>query len=1199
MFIRKTIAISISVIMILSSTGHAADINFLRDEYKEAERHHFAAQDAMTKLRDLIANNTKAIALLKTAADELQAYREKLIFKNKQNMLKVAMAASLDIASLVSLVGSAGRVYHSVKHGLILLTTSIATEATSMFVQRVMSFDAPYNAKVGQLKTYVEALQPELDRIDEIRQMTKKEIQDYAQKTTGDELGETGAIFRKFDMLIKAVEKAEKKVRQLIMDLERMNEEAERDIERINKEDKRYRARMDELGPRIADEERRLREEEIQQKIDSMLEGIPDPDSAPFPQVAVPVKSDTERKAEYEARMREMFKEWVSTEREEAVRRIYKEYVESIRKVNDQKYRVNGLAKRIADENEKGRVVIERGIEAFAAERIRIHDREAQEALMRSPSAIAHQYGYQDDFLLESIERASPHLPSLITLCDEINEEIITLMALHRQAGALHSSISSAIDNGRTLYKKGYGDLATLPKKYLLTEDFKTALEGVEDVVCHYDDAKAIGTFLSLKKKVSTMADEESQCRRAIQDRKEALRKAFAKKMQTKENQYKEALQSIKKTITALQDVERAYGKYVNRVKDSPWAIDMGADHMPRFVIDNDLIVDELAKMIIQGELDSALQTAEQFASLSEAVSSAIDEHMRAKSRYEEALAAYHSHGYVVWGLRREGVPSALRSYVFDDRPMKELQTELAEGSVSHAVLADFPRDEDVFNIYESGMWKMYELYEMIEGDHADIISMAQHEFHEYIDAVRSDLKMIVDNHTVPSKVTDDFLVKLKELSSERQAEQQGMKAWIPMEISEAEAVFSVGDVRINGIIVPDTNTMFTVTPQQLHDGTCVISGKITPVNMLAGVAISLDNGTSWKTLKPLGRFHYSFTPKLDTAYFPQLKITDEYDETYVFRLVPTQSLGFKVIEKDMVTLAQDALSAVATAYERQDLSTFSRYVSKDFLGNRSFLEEGVRFDFDMFVSIRLMMRVNSMKKVGKDRYQCKLNWQKSHVVRQSGHMQQTTGTTTMVFTYEDGIMKLKNLRGDLIFATLSPEIAQASGKKMKEVDAIRKARDSRSPVQPGAATSTSTASTASSSPGPVAPAPSMLSVTQTSVTVAGHSISNAKGYDFETGRIVSMSSAANDLTFEGNIHFAGNCTFVPVNESFEQLTQAPTISGGMMNDPQPNMTYAFKTDQGHYGKLYIISVMDLGGPVRTDFKYVLQQDGSTTIASH
>jgi len=64
---------------------------------------------------------------------------------------------------------------------------------------------------------------------------------------------------------------------------------------------------------------------------------------------------------------------------------------------------------------------------------------------------------------------------------------------------------------------------------------------------------------------------------------------------------------------------------------------------------------------------------------------------------------------------------------------------------------------------------------------------------------------------------------------------------------------------------------------------------------------------------------------------------------------------------------------------------------------------------------------------------------------------QKTTGNTTFLFVLEDGKMKIQNLRGNLIYATLSPEVAQASGLNQTVITNIRTARDNRNPTQLGA----------------------------------------------------------------------------------------------------------------------------------------------------
>jgi hypothetical protein len=165
----------------------------------------------------------------------------------------------------------------------------------------------------------------------------------------------------------------------------------------------------------------------------------------------------------------------------------------------------------------------------------------------------------------------------------------------------------------------------------------------------------------------------------------------------------------------------------------------------------------------------------------------------------------------------------------------------------------------------------------------------------------------------------------------------------------------------------------------------------------------------------------------------------------------------------DFTQLVAESVKNLADSYEAKNFAAFSRLVSDDFLGNKAFLEDGVRMDFDLFSDIRLKIYINRIEKSG-GYFVADTKWDKQQSVKKTGQQQSTSGRTTMVFALEEGKMRIKNLRGNLIYATLSPEIAQSSGLPSSTVDQIRTANEDRNPVQPGAGTTEDAGGTSSGS---------------------------------------------------------------------------------------------------------------------------------------
>ncbi|MCK5685595.1 hypothetical protein KAJ27_15795, partial [bacterium] len=208
----------------------------------------------------------------------------------------------------------------------------------------------------------------------------------------------------------------------------------------------------------------------------------------------------------------------------------------------------------------------------------------------------------------------------------------------------------------------------------------------------------------------------------------------------------------------------------------------------------------------------------------------------------------------------------------------------------------------------------------------------------------------------------------------------------------------------------------------------------------------------------PVNNKQYKFILRIKTV-----DITEER-----INFFPTvTSITYRQIDTKMLIV--ESIKKIAEAYERKNFALFSRQISRDFLGNKNILEEGVRYDFDMFNNIRLAIFINRIAKSGK-LYLAETSWNKTQTSRKTMNEQKTKGKTNFIFILEDGLMKIQNLRGNLIYATLSPEIAQSSGLSQNVIEEIRIAKRQRKTTQPGAA---ETVSGDEDNDDPISPTPS------------------------------------------------------------------------------------------------------------------------------
>ncbi|MDD4203097.1 MAG: hypothetical protein PHQ52_06490, partial [Candidatus Omnitrophica bacterium] len=419
-------------------------------------------------------------------------------------------------------------------------------------------------------------------------------------------------------------------------------------------------------------------------------------------------------------------------------------------------------------------------------------------------------------------------------------------------------------------------------------------------------------------------------------------------------------------------------------------------------------------------------------------------------------------------------------------------------------------------------------------------------------------------------------------------------KGWMPQAVEDDNAEYTIENVRVNTYLLPNVNSVLAFTPEELGGNNFRITGTFPNIKQITKIVISLDGGMTWENRLPIQNdLVYTFSPIEEKIYTPVIQIEDEFYTTYTISLLPVQALGIKLSSNNEMMLVQSALQAVAESYEKQNIGIFSEYVSRDFSGNRTYLEEGVRFDFDMFLDIRLMLYVNRIEELPTGEFAVDIRWNKTQMPRKTMQEQRTSGNTTLLFVREDGKMKIKNMRGDMLYATLSPEIAEVSGKSVAVIDQIRQAHDQRNPIQPGAGETEESGGLGTSS---------TLSEQQGTVSVvAGSGAAGSKGFDLDTGQIVIASSASSDLLFEGALLFQDNGLFDLSAETFNALDTAPAVTGGAIGGDFINTlvgnVYVFTTSSGKYGKLQISSYT-AGVNLVTTFKYAVQPDGSKNIAT-
>lgn len=409
-----------------------------------------------------------------------------------------------------------------------------------------------------------------------------------------------------------------------------------------------------------------------------------------------------------------------------------------------------------------------------------------------------------------------------------------------------------------------------------------------------------------------------------------------------------------------------------------------------------------------------------------------------------------------------------------------------------------------------------------------------------------------------------------------------------------ALASYRLLDTRLNTRSVDNVSGVITVTNDDIMNGGLILTGRLSDMTGVNKILFSDNNGRTWDEIPISQNLSIAISPTAGMTYQPLLRIKTDFQETVDLPFFPNVTgIAFRTI--DYQFLAQEVVTKIAEAYERQDTAAFAALIARDYLGNRVFLEEGVRFDFDMFANIQLKIFIDRIEKRG-NQYVADTHWEKSQTPRKTGQQQMTTGKTVMIFVMEDGKLKIQNLRGNLIYATLSPEIAQASGLSQAIVEEIRIAEFERNPVQPGAGQTVNSGGLT----GGTAPRTGTGAI----IDVDGGGGGAQDGFDFSSGTATNGGAGGcvggvGDICLEGNLIWPINGATIQTSATgYDSLATAPATGYGAGSVDAGNVgaTYVFVTQEGYYGKMQITNFATAGVQTASDFKYAVQTDGSRYV---
>ena len=1115
----------------------AEDLSYLQAELAETRRKYEVVHLERAKAEQFLNNYEKNFEALKNAYHELDELQKKVSDILKKNLIKSMLKLGLEtVDKIETCTDLAGK---SVAQIIAILGTAAVGD---MMQDR---FSTPYSVAVGKLSEEVTKTYPELKRVNEIIRMNSVDIKFEMLKSGEDpsSLGETGIIYRKLVMILEAIENAKKKLYDLRKELERAKQSVLSSIDKIVAEDERLKKRMDELQERFQKALAEVKTAELEQeniKIESIASFV----SNVKPKYVVITKED--EKSKLKASLLAQLENIINKKRKKSSE-IWGIVDEKIGSNLDLKIFSKSVEEVKSCTVEELRNDIELGPKII---------KDYKEKISIGTDCINEYSKLIDSAKTEIL----PILEQLAGLGDTEGKELAKnfFKETGRYVVKLENFTTTMEENIKVLqknlnkYKTEFTE--RLNKAKIYQDNFLTDSEGVInaaiDAATKADNA--VKTAAKLGIKVDTPGYLEI---RIIPEIKTEFKKMFNEGKNIDE--IKEYINKKKKDLLNLYDLVtkavRARKLRDNMAKDLIAKYpDIGGLHItfreegfkdvykefndkyteyvtPPNVVDNMLKIDSLNKQIfdILDNLNDLLVVLNKIKDINTKVSEVFE-----KEGYSKGMDKMAS---IISELDSVAGDLKLTEW-FDTTPF----------------------------FLPTG--KKVQIYKILSSKTQEIIEEAR----------KKEGKEI-------TKREEEERIKKQEEERKRQEEYglQFAKSQ-PGGLASLYGYYIINP-RLNTYSLPGAFGEVVLLKNDLKQGQIELTGRLSHLNKVNKILISIDNGLSWTELDKNQDISYSFSPLPDKRYKPIIRIkTADFQDIDIPFFSNIDYLVYRNIDYNQ--LVAETIKKIAEAYETQNLGLFSEYVSRDYLGNKNFLIEGVRLDFDLFTDIKLTIYINRIEKRA-NMFVAETKWDKIQTPKKTGQQQRTSGNTTFMFVWEEGKMKIKNLRGNLIYATLSPEIAQASGLSQKTVEQIRTARDERNPVQPGAGTTEDSGGVSSSGIITV-----QYSPTVTAVGWPG------TGFDFTANSEVAWNDPNSDVTFESNMIFGDQ--FQEVSQAFDELTEAPSsgyTSGGLGNNV--GKVFVFITKEGYYGKMEILTFSDLGGGIFSlTFKFALQTDGSRNL---
>ena len=235
-----------------------------------------------------------------------------------------------------------------------------------------------------------------------------------------------------------------------------------------------------------------------------------------------------------------------------------------------------------------------------------------------------------------------------------------------------------------------------------------------------------------------------------------------------------------------------------------------------------------------------------------------------------------------------------------------------------------------------------------------------------------------------------------------------------------AASTESLEDIRleylyINKKMMPGTEKQVTFFRELLPGGKVSIAGKVAGTEKVKAIEVSIDSKSTWRKVKVAqdNTFRYSFKAQKGTTYGLFIRITDAKGKT---NNIDNTFKGITILDRSVYNAVRDVLDRMIDAYQGKVSGSFMSYVNDSFTGEKIEYDRSIRNDFSTLHDISIRYTLNNVTPDYKDKIFVSLNFNRSYTVIKTGRRGNDQGSTTMIFTLDNGKLSLHSVRGQPLF---------------------------------------------------------------------------------------------------------------------------------------------------------------------------------------